>query len=310
MTFRDRLGEAALGSGLLVCLIAPIPPAAALTLGGLIAIAISNRHAARARRWATPLLQAGVVGLGATMDLRVIARVGLHGLLYTIVGIAAALTVGTWLGRLLGVRRQSALLVSLGTAICGGSAILAVAPVMKASSEDTSVSLATVFLLNGVALFVFPVVGHALHLSQTSFGLWAALAIHDTSSVVGAALAFGPAALATATTVKLARALWIAPTTALLAWREGHGHAQVPLFIIGFVVAAALGTFVAPVRALAPAMTAVARHLLVAALLLIGAGLSPAALRRTGARTLVHGAVLWAIVAAATLAAIWRGWIA
>src|SRR5262245_51214040 len=148
------------------------------------------------------------------MDLRVVARVGLHGLAYTVVGITATLLIGTWLGRRLRIKRKSALLVSVGTAICGGSAIAAAAPVLKADSEDTSVALATVFVLNGVALFLFPAVGHALHLSQAAFGLWAALAIHDTSSVVGAGLAFGPVALATATAVKLARALWIAPTTA------------------------------------------------------------------------------------------------
>jgi uncharacterized integral membrane protein (TIGR00698 family) len=309
MARRDRAGDLALAAAFLGCLVAPVPPALALGTGAGIALLIGHRRAELTRRWTSRLLQLSVVGLGAGMDLRVVARVGLHGLSYTIVGIAATLTLGVWLGRRLHLRRISALLVSLGTAICGGSAIAAAAPVLEADSEDTSVALATVFLLNGIALVVFPAIGHALHLSQNSFGLWAALAIHDTSSVVGASLAFGPAALATATSVKLARALWIAPTTSVLGWRTGRRRARVPLFIVGFVAAAGLGTFVAPLRVATPAVSAGARHLLVASLLLVGAGLSREALRKTGARPLLHGALLWIAVATSTLVAIWRGWV-
>jgi uncharacterized integral membrane protein (TIGR00698 family) len=198
-------------------------------------------------------------------------------------------------------------LVSLGTAICGGSAIAAAAPVLRADDEDTSVALATVFTLNALALFLFPVVGHALSLSPASFGLWAALAIHDTSSVVGASLAFGPAAVATATAVKLGRALWIAPTTAVLGWREGTRRAKFPLFIFGFVIAAALGTFVLP-RA-AASVSDGSRRLLVACLFLVGTGISPKALREGGWRPLIHGTLLWMVVAGCTLLAVATGLI-
>ena len=309
ISLRDRAGDVLLAAAFVACVVLPITPALALAGGAALALSLGHRHAALTGRWTKRLLQWSVVGLGAGMDLRVVARVGLHGLVYTVIGIAATLTLGTWLGRRLRLQKRSALLVSLGTAICGGSAIAAAAPVLQADPEETSVALATVFLLNGVALFLFPLIGHALHLSQTSFGLWAALAIHDTSSVVGAGLAFGPVALATATAVKLARALWIAPTTAALGWRTGRARAKVPLFIVGFVAAAALGTFVAPLHGAATVVSAGARHLLVASLFLVGAGLSRAALRKTGVRPLVHGSLLWLAVGSLTLLAIVYGWI-
>lgn len=309
ISLRDRVSDVLLVVAFAACVVLPVSPAMALAAGAALALSIGHRRAAVTGRWTKRLLQWSVVGLGAGMDLRVVARVGLHGLLYTVVGITATLALGTWLGRRLRLQKRSALLVSVGTAICGGSAIAAAAPVVQADAEETSVALATVFLLNGVALFLFPAIGHALHLSQTSFGLWAALAIHDTSSVVGAGLAFGPVALATATAVKLARALWIAPTTAALGWKSGRARAKVPLFIVGFIAAAALGTFVAPVRAVAPLVSGAARHLLVATLFLVGAGLSRAALRKTGVRPLVHGTLLWLCVGGLTLLAIVRGWI-
>jgi uncharacterized integral membrane protein (TIGR00698 family) len=309
MPWRQRASDAVLAVAFAACVILPVSPALALASGTGAALALGHRHALLVTRWTKRLLQWSVVGLGAGMDLRLVARVGLHGLAYTIVSIAVTLGLGVWLGRRLRLRKRSALLVSLGTAICGGSAIAAAAPVLEADGEETSVALATVFLLNGVALFLFPAIGHALHLSPASFGLWAALAIHDTSSVVGAGLAFGPAALATATAVKLARALWIAPTTAALGWRRGRARAKVPLFIVGFLATAALGTFVAPLRPLAPIVSSGARHLLVASLFLVGAGLSREALRKTGLRPLLHGTLLWIVVGSATLWAIARGWI-
>jgi uncharacterized integral membrane protein (TIGR00698 family) len=309
MPWRDRVADVLLVSAFAACLLLPVTPAVALASGAALALSLGHRRAALTGRWTRRLLQWSVVGLGAGMDLRAVAKVGLHGLAYTLVGIATTLTLGAWLGRRLRLRPRSALLVSVGTAICGGSAIAAAAPVLEADSEETSVALATVFLLNGVALFLFPAIGHALHLSQTGFGLWAALAIHDTSSVVGAGLAFGPVALATATAVKLARALWIVPTTAALGWRSGRARARVPLFIVGFVAAAALGTFVAPARSIAPFVSGGARHALVASLFLVGAGLSRTALRKTGVRPLAHGLLLWLVVGSLSLVAVARGWI-
>jgi len=291
------------------CLLLPVPPPLALALGAVFALMIGHARGALVRTWTTRLLQASVVGIGAGMDLRVVAAVGARGFVYTAVGIAGCLTLGLVLARLLKVTRAAGLLVAVGTAICGGSAIAAAAPTLKARDEDVSIALATVFVLNGVALFVFPLVGHAVGLDPTSFGLWAALAIHDTSSVVGAAIAFGPGALAVATTVKLARALWIAPTTAALSFAGGRGKAKLPLFIAGFIAAAALGTFIAPVHALAPSVAGGARHLMVATLFLVGAGLDRVSLSRVGWRPMVQGALLWAIVASLSLAAIVAGFV-
>ena len=163
------------------------------------------------------LLQASVVGLGFGLSLGTVLRVGARSAVYTVVGIALTLAAGALLGRLAGTSGPLSTLISFGTAICGGSAIAAMAPVVKAKSDEIAVSLATVFTLNAAALVLFPAVGHFLHLDQGQFGLWAGLAIHDTSSVVGAASAFGPEALAVATTVKLTRALWIMPCVLLAA---------------------------------------------------------------------------------------------
>jgi len=309
MAWRRRRDDALLLIAFAACLLLPVTPALALAGGAALALGLGHGRGAATLRWTRRLLPASVVGLGAGMDVRVVARVGLHGLGYTVIGIVATLTLGRWLGRRLRLPARPALLVSIGTAICGGSAIAAVAPVVQADPEETSLALATVFLLNGVALFLFPPIGHALGLSQSSFGLWAALAIHDTSSVVGAALAFGPTALATATAVKLARALWIAPATAVLGWRSGRRRAKVPPFIVGFLAAAALGTFVAPLHAAGALVAAGARRLLVATLFLVGAGLSRAALRESGVRPLVHGVLLWMVVGGGTLFAVARGWI-
>jgi uncharacterized integral membrane protein (TIGR00698 family) len=308
-TWRERATDVLLATAFVVCIFLPITPALALAGGAVLALALGHRRAALTSKWTKRLLQWSVVGLGAGMNLRVVGGVGLHGLVYTTGGIASTLVIGSWLGRRLRLAPRPALLVSVGTAICGGSAIAAAAPVLEADSEETSVALATVFLLNGVALFLFPAIGHALNLSQSSFGLWAALAIHDTSSVVGAAMAFGPTALATATAVKLSRALFIAPTTAALGWKRGRIRAHVPFFIIGFIVAAAIGTFVAPLRSTTALISVGSRHLLVACLFLIGAGVSRTALRKAGVRPLVHGALLWLAVGSLTLIAILRGWI-
>jgi uncharacterized integral membrane protein (TIGR00698 family) len=231
------------------------------------------------------------------------------------VGIVGTRAIGARLGRALGVRRNAAILVSVGTAICGGSAIAAAAPAIGADDDDTSVSLAIVFLLNAAALLVFPPVGRALGLSERSFGLWAALAIHDTSSVVGAAATYGREALVVATTTKLARALWIVPLTlavGFLAARDGgdgsrKGRARRPWFILGFLAAAAIATWV-PVLAPAGRFVAeAARRSLVLTLFLLGLGLSRDAVARMGARPFAMGLALWVTVGTATLASIRSG---
>jgi len=256
------------------------------------------------------------MGLGAGMDLRVVGRVGLHGIGYTVVGITVALGAGLLLGRALRTERDTSILLSAGTAICGGSAIAALAPVLRAEQHQVSVALGVVFLLNAVALLIFPPIGHVLDLSQVQFGLWGALAIHDTSSVVGATLQYGHQALEVGTTVKLTRALWIVPLTlavgAVVARgaRERSGQRpKRPWFILGFLAAAALATYVPSLHSAAGAVSEVARRTLVATLFLIGANLTRDTLRTVGFRPLVQGVTLWAVVGTGTLGAILAGLI-
>lgn len=287
-----------------------VSAAMALLAGIVLALTMGNPAPGQTRKLAQLALQASVVALGAEMDLLVVGRVGIHGVGYTAVGVAVALAVGTALGRWLGVNRDAALLVSVGTAICGGSAIAAVAPVIRAKEEDVSMALITVFLLNAVALFLFPPLGHALHLDEDQFGLWAALAIHDTSSVVGAASQYGPHALAVATAAKLARALWILPITfAIAARRKSDGKAKRPWFIAGFVAVAALVTFVPALRPAGHVVGFVAHRTLAATLFLIGLGLSRPALKTLGVRPFLTGLGLWLLLGSATLGAILAGWI-
>ena len=286
-----------------VLALAPFTPAAAALVGGVVlAVSLGNPLQEQTRTWTHRLLPLAVVGLGADMNLRVVARAGLHGL-------------GWGLARLLKVERDAGLLISVGTAICGGSAIAAVAPVLRARAHETSVALATVFLLNAVALVVFPPLGHLTHLSQEAFGLWAALAIHDTSSVVGAGLAYGPRALEVATTVKLARALWIVPLTLLIGWwvaRRGEAGPEAPpvrqpWFIAGFLAVAALVTFVPILHTAGQLVAVAARRVLVLTLFLIGAGLSREALRAVGFRPFLQGLLLWLLVGSLGLGAVKLG---
>jgi uncharacterized integral membrane protein (TIGR00698 family) len=236
--------------------------------------------------------------------------VGRSGVIYTAVGITFAMLLGWGLGKLLAVEGRVSFLISAGTAICGGSAIAAVAPVARATDEEIAVSLGTVFALNSVALLTFPAIGAALHLTQTQFGLWSALAIHDTSSVVGAAAKYGAIALAVGTTVKLARALWIVPMsvgTALVEKRKTK--IQWPWFILFFCVASVANTYVPVFQTAYPVL----RHLgilgLTVTLFLIGTGISKRTLREVGARPLLQGILLWVVVATGSLALIRAGWI-
>jgi uncharacterized integral membrane protein (TIGR00698 family) len=293
------------------------PPWAALVGGTLLSLALGNPCAAGTARTSKWLLQIAVVGLGAGVNLAVVSRVGLQGIGYTLVGLVFTFAVGAWLARRLGIASRVGTLISAGTGICGGSAIAAIAPVISASAVETSAALATVFLLNGVALLVFPAVGAWLALDAHRFGLWCALAIHDTSSVTGAAMTHGAEALVTATTVKLARALWIVPVAlALGGWSarkaaDGGQRPQVaiPWFIGGFVLLSALFTAFPAWQPAAHAISAAARAALTLTLFLIGTGLDRRAVRTVGARPFLHGVGLWLLVASATLGAIQVGWI-
>ena len=299
--------------GLLVLL--PITPAAAALVGGaVLALTLGNPWLASTRTWTHRLLPLAVVGLGADMNLRAVARAGLHGLAFTAASLALVLALGWGLARVMGVDRKAGLLISVGTAVCGGSAIAAVAPVLRAREQEVSVALATVFLLNAAALVIFPPLGHAAGLGQEAFGLWSALAIHDTSSVVGAGLAYGPRALEVATTVKLARALWIVPLTLALGW-VGAGGDEVadappvkkPWFIAGFLAMAALVSFVPGLQVPGHALAAAARRALVLTLFLIGAGLSREALATVGWRPFLLGLLLWLAVGSLGLGAVKLG---
>ena len=296
--------------GLFFCLTPWASPPSAL-LAGLLFGAISVHPYKQESSWLSKtLLQAAVVGLGFGMNLQQVLRVGRSGFVYTAFGIAFALLVGTLLGKLLSVQRRPAFLISTGTAICGGSAIAAVGPITGATEDEMSVSLGTIFLLNSVALLIFPSIGLMLKLSQEQFGLWAALAIHDTSSVVGASAKYGAMALAVGTTVKLARALWIVPlSVATAAVKGSKTRIQWPWFILFFCLAALANTYLFPGAAAYKLLSDAGKLMLIITLFLIGASLSPAALRKVGPRPLLQGVLLWIVVAVATLIAIRAGWI-
>jgi uncharacterized integral membrane protein (TIGR00698 family) len=293
------------------------PPWAALLGGTALALTLGNPCLTASARTAKWLLQIAVIGLGAGVNLAIVARVGAHGLGYTFAGLVATFALGAWLAGRLGVPPKVAALVCAGTGICGGSAIAAAAPAIGAKAEETSVSLAVVFLLNGVALLVFPPLGTWARLDPHAFGLWCALAIHDTSSVTGAAMTHGAEAIATATTVKLARALWIVPVAlALGAWfrRRGgdapaRGRLPIPWFIAGFIAISTLFTFVPGLQPLAKPVAFASRALLTLTLFLIGTGLSRAVLRTVGTRPLVLAVLLWIVIGSATLGAIMTGLI-
>ncbi len=309
--------------GLILAASGIIAPPIALILGIAFGVCFAHPMRALSASLSKLLLQMSVVALGFGMNLSQVLRVGYAGFAYTAIGIATAMLLGMTLGRLLHVQRQPALLISVGTAICGGSAIAAMAPITSATEEEISVSMGTVFLLNSVALFLFPFVGHALHLSQNQFGLWAALAIHDTSSVVGAASVYGSQALAIGTTVKLTRALWIVPVSFLTAaWiarcAKDRGETNtgvqarrpLPWFILFFCIAAAVNTLLPGLHSSFAALDHLGKQGLTATLFLIGTSLSRQTLADVGTRPLVQGTILWVLVATASLAAIAFRWIA
>jgi uncharacterized integral membrane protein (TIGR00698 family) len=307
------------------CLTPWITPPLALVLGLFIALFVGHPFLHLNHKATHLLLQVSVVGLGFGMDAASTLRAGREGLLFAVASIAGTLAFGLLLGRIFGIEKKTSLLISGGTAICGGSAIAALSPVIRAEERQVSVAMGTVFVLNSAALFLFPVIGHFLHLSQNQFGLWSAIAIHDTSSVVGAAGRYGPEALQIATTVKLARALWIIPVSLIVAFffrdsraagaagangrERGEEHAggastiRIPWFIGLFIVATLLNTWL-PVPALSHAIVGASHAGLTLTLFLIGSGLSIQVLKNTGVRPLLQGVILWALISVTTLWAI------
>ena len=287
-----------------------LSPPMALTAGILLGLTFAHPCAKFARESARFLLQASVVALGFGMNLHEVLKAGRSGFLYTSVGIAFALLVGLGIGKLLGVRGNSSLLITSGTAICGGSAIAAIGPILRADEEEMAVSLGTVFILNSVALLTFPLIGWALHLGQEQFGLWAALAIHDTSSVVGAAAKYGAVALVVGTTVKLARALWIVPLALGIAGvKHSKAELALPWFILFFGLAAVANSYVPGASGASGMLYRAGRLGLTATLFLIGTGISRETLKQVGWRPMLQGLLLWIVVALTSLYLIRAGFI-
>jgi uncharacterized integral membrane protein (TIGR00698 family) len=296
--------------GLIVSATGLLSPPLALVLGLAYGLSFVHPFENEARGLTRYLLQASVVGLGFGMDLHEVLRAGRSGFLYTALSITAAMLLGLALGWLLRVRQTPSFLISAGTAICGGSAIAAIAPIVHATEEEMAVSLATVFLLNSVALLIFPGIGRALQMTQTQFGLWSALAIHDTSSVVGATAKYGSIALAVGTIVKLARALWIVPLSiATAAVKRSKARIQWPWFILFFCLAAVLATYLPQFSSAFVFLSRLGRIGLTVTLFVIGTGLSKQTLRQVGVRPLMQGILLWAIVAVGAFALIMSNWI-
>ena len=289
---------------LFLCITPWITPPVALLMGLIVAQFIGHPFLHLNQKATHLLLQISVVGLGFGMNVHSALKAGKQGLLFTIISISGTLTLGWLLGKIFKIDKKTSLLVSSGTAICGGSAIAAISPVIQSEEKQISVALGTVFILNSVALFIFPVIGHYFHLSETQFGLWCAIAIHDTSSVVGAASKYGPHALEIATTVKLARALWIIPVSigAAILYRNKSTKIKIPWFIGFFIAAMIINTYVPATRIIAPTLVAIAKTGLTLTLFLIGAGLSKKVLKAVGVKPLLQGIILWAVI---SLTALW-----
>jgi uncharacterized integral membrane protein (TIGR00698 family) len=287
-----------------------VSPAIALLIGLVYGMTLAHPYQAESRNVTKFLLQGSVVALGFGMSLREVLRAGRSGFVYTALSITAAMLIGLGLGAVIHVAKKPSFLISAGTAICGGSAIAAVGPIVGASEEEMAVSLGAVFILNSVALFLFPPLGFALHMSESQFGLWSALAIHDTSSVVGATAKYGAMALAIGTTIKLARALWIVPLavgTAVVLKRKAR--VPWPWFILFFCVAALLNTLLPQFSSEFGALNHLGKLGLTVTLFLIGASLNRETLHRVGVRPLLQGLTLWIIVGAGTLVLVLFNWI-
>nr|WP_040474008.1 putative sulfate exporter family transporter [Flavobacterium frigoris] len=290
----------------LVCLSGFISPPVALLLGLIVANVSGHPFLHLNAKTINILLQVAVVGLGFGMNVNSALSAGKEGFLFTIGSIVSTLVLGSLLGKWFDIENKTSHLISCGTAICGGSAIAAISPVIKADEKQTSVALGVIFILNSIALFLFPAVGHWLELSQQEFGLWCAIAIHDTSSVVGAANNYGAEALQIATTVKLARALWIIPVALItsILFKNKSSKIKIPYFIGLFILAMIMNTYVPQTATISPYLVSVAKIGLTVTLFLIGAGLSRSVLQSVGIKPLLQGVALWVFIAVASLGTI------
>lgn len=276
-------------------------PSKALFLGIFFSIILGNPMPKKSANLSKNLLKLSVIGLGFGVDFFKIIEIGKSSLILTFVTICITILIGIGIGQLLKIEKETSLLISFGTSICGGSAIAALSPSINAKNSSVAVSLTTVFVLNAIALFIFPTIGHYFHLSQEEFGLFSALAIHDTSSVVGAASIYGTVALSVATIVKLSRALWIAPFSFGLGLIFGkQSKVSFPYFILGFIAASLINTTLSPLNMLMAntfsMLYAIAKQLLVMSLFLIGSGLTKETLKETGIKPLIFAVILWIFV--------------
>ncbi|MEO6685271.1 MAG: putative sulfate exporter family transporter [Dyadobacter sp.] len=290
----------------LLCLTPFVSPAVAL-LAGIVVAQFSGHPYLHLNHKATHvLLQFSVVGLGFGMNVHSALRTGREGVLFTVVSIAITLGFGYILGKFFNIERKTSFLISCGTAICGGSAIAAISPVIKAEEKQISVALGCIFILNSVALIIFPGIGHYFNLSETQFGMWCALAIHDTSSVVGAASKYGNHALEIATTVKLTRALWIVPVAFVSSFifKNNTGKISFPYFIGFFLLAMIANTFIPEIAVVRPFLIYISKAGLTLTLFLIGAGLSRKVLTSIGFKPLLAGLLLWVLISASALYAV------
>lgn len=289
-----------------LCLFSFISPPIALLLGVLTVNIFGNPFVAFNHKAITFLLQFSVVGLGFGMNATSAISAGKEGFLLTVFSIFSTLIFGTLLGKWLKTEKKTSHLISCGTAICGGSAIAAISPVIKSNENQTSIALGVIFILNSIALFVFPFIGHQLDLSQKDFGLWCAIAIHDTSSVVGAANKYGAEALQVATTVKLARALWIIPISLATAmiFKNKNSKIKIPYFIGLFILAMFFNTYVPATAVVAPHIVGIAKIGLTITLFLIGATLNINTLKSVGVKPLLQGVFLWIFITGLGLASV------
>lgn len=275
----------------------------ALLLGLVFAFVFKNPCPKFNKKTSKYLLQVAVVCLGFNMNLQESLKSGSEGMLFTVVSVVGVMALGVLVGYWLNINRKTAYLISSGTAICGGSAIAAVGPVVKANENEMAVSLGVIFILNSVALFIFPPLGHLLDMTQQQFGTWAAIAIHDTSSVVGAGEAYGEEALQLATLIKLTRALWIIPLAfvTMFIFRDKTAKISIPWFIFIFVLAMVVNTYVPLPEWFVSAMVWIAKRGMVVTLFLIGASLSLASIKSVGIRPLLQAVVLWVVISVASL---------
>ena len=275
----------------------------ALLLGLVFAFVFKNPCPKFNKKTSKYLLQVAVVCLGFNMNLQESLKSGSEGMLFTVVSVVGVMALGVLVGYWLNINRKTAYLISSGTAICGGSAIAAVGPVVKANENEMAVSLGVIFILNSVALFIFPPLGHLLDMTQQQFGTWAAIAIHDTSSVVGAGEAYGEEALQLATLIKLTRAVWIIPLAfvTMFIFRDKTAKISIPWFIFIFVLAMVVNTYVPLPEWFVSAMVWIAKRGMVVTLFLIGASLSLASIKSVGIRPLLQAVVLWVVISVASL---------